>query len=182
MYIIRHDRSKIQRSILHAMHPGAFELGLITGTSCFIKANNDEPRPWWFLEQNALLYPANFPRANTWPVCTVNYTKVFSRGASPETAFHYLRHSVSFPFKENFDSIPVPVIPFPLHLFADSRSPRFAIDAELCLSRGSVYLSRLSSKIRNVRFLSNVEVYSIFYPPGTDRVFIFFHFNPRASS
>ena len=59
---------------------GRFELDLITGAGCFIRANNDEPLPRssWFPQRYALFYPANFPRANTWPVCTVNYTKVFS--------------------------------------------------------------------------------------------------------
>lgn len=97
---------------------GRFELDLITGAGCFIRANNDECRSSWFLERNALYYPANFPWANTWLVCTVNYTKVFPyRVTGNHVSLHSPLDTTLIPLSPslNSDTIPPPpLILFPL--------------------------------------------------------------------
>ena len=94
MAYTKHDKAFCAERI-----QGRFELDLITGAGCFIRANNDECRSSWFLERNALYYPANFPRANTWLVCTVNYTKVFP--------YRVTRNRVSLPSPLDTTLIPL---------------------------------------------------------------------------
>lgn len=123
---------------------GRFELDLITGAGCFIRANNDECRSSWFLERNALYYPANFPRANTWLVCTVNYTKVFPyRVTGNRVSLHSPLDTTLIPLSPslNSDTIPSP----PLILFPLFVQLQFPI-SNFFHSKSTEYLSKCGGR------------------------------------